>query len=185
MAYLPCQDVFGGDPRRLSDMIRAMTDHLYTTFYHKITGNSMAMWCTESNVTRFCQAIWNRLQQGDVEEQVLVDGCRVWRQIHSIILIETFCAFSHLDCMAHPSGRPGDEPIETTQASERLVDPQRSFYRYVIIFIIRLEMAVTNTYIFLNQFLQPILSWPRIQGITYLPSQWDDWCDICCVTASQ
>jgi hypothetical protein len=51
--------VFGGDPRRLSDMIRVMTEHLYFNFYHKISGNSMSMWCTESNITRFRRAIWN------------------------------------------------------------------------------------------------------------------------------
>jgi hypothetical protein len=123
--------VFGGDPRRLSDMIRAMTDHLYTTFYHKITGNSMAMWCTESNITRFCRAIWNRLQQGAVEEEILVDGHRIWQEIHLNMPFETFRAFSHVDCMAHPSGCPGDEPIEMTRASEGLVDPQRSFYTSV------------------------------------------------------
>lgn len=55
--------VLGGDPRRLSDMIRVMTDYLYTSFYHKISGNSLAMWCTESNITRFCRAIWNRLRR--------------------------------------------------------------------------------------------------------------------------
>jgi hypothetical protein len=177
--------VFGGDPRRLSDMIRAMTEHLYTTFYHKITGNSMAMWCTESNITRFRRAIWNRLQRGAVEEEVLVDGRRVWREIHLNIPFETFRAFSHLDCMAHPSGRPGDEPIETTRASERFVNPQRSFYRYVMMFVIHLEMPFTNIYIFLKQIIQPILSWSRIQGITYLPSEWDDWFDIRCVASSQ
>jgi hypothetical protein len=122
--------VFGGDPRRLSDMIRAMTDHLYTTFYHKISGNSMAMWCTESNITKFRRAIWNRLQQGAVEEEVIVDGHLSRRQIHLDIPFETFRCFSHLDCMAHPTARPGDEPIETTRASEGLADPQRNFYRY-------------------------------------------------------
>jgi hypothetical protein len=62
--------VFGGDPRRLSDRLCALTDYLYTSFYHKISGNSMATWCTESNITRFRKAIWNRLRHGTVAKEV-------------------------------------------------------------------------------------------------------------------
>jgi hypothetical protein len=36
--------ILGGDPRRLSDVIRVMTDHVYTTFYRKLSEHSMAMW---------------------------------------------------------------------------------------------------------------------------------------------
>ena len=35
---------FGGDPRRFTYSIRLMNEHLYKTFYHKITGDSMRMW---------------------------------------------------------------------------------------------------------------------------------------------
>jgi hypothetical protein len=123
--------VFGGDPRRLSGMIRAMTDHLYTSFYHKISGNSMAILCTESNITRFRKAIWNRLQQRAIAEEVrgVVGHLDSSRYIFLNIPFENFRIFSHLDCMAHPTSRPGDESVTTTRAGENLVDPQRSFYR--------------------------------------------------------
>ena len=32
---------FGGDPRRFSHSIRLMMEHVYVTFYHKISGDSM------------------------------------------------------------------------------------------------------------------------------------------------
>lgn len=123
--------VFGGDPRRLSGMIRAMTDHLYTSFYHKISGNSMAMLCTESNITRFRKAIWNQHWPRAVAKEVrgVVGHLDSSRYIFLKIPFENFCIFSHLDCMAHPTSRPGDESVTTTRAGENLVDPQRSFYR--------------------------------------------------------
>ena len=34
---------FGGDPRRFTYSIRLMTEHIYTHFYHKISGDSMRM----------------------------------------------------------------------------------------------------------------------------------------------
>jgi hypothetical protein len=139
--------VFGGDPRRLSDMIRVMTEYLYSNFYHKITGNSMAMWCTETNMTRFRLAIWNRLRQGAVTEEVRgVDG-QLAPARHFLLNMpfENFRVFSFLDCMAHPTSRPGDESVTTTRASEDLVDPQRSFYRYVMPFACRvIHQIITN-----------------------------------------
>jgi hypothetical protein len=131
--------VFGGDPRRISDMVRAMTDYLYTSFYHKISGNSMAMWCTESNITRFRRAIWNRLREGAVAEEV--DSARY---TFLNIPFENFRIFSHLDCMAHPTSRPGDESVTTTRAGENLVDPQRSFYRYIMTFVVFFKRSTTN-----------------------------------------
>jgi hypothetical protein len=46
--------------------------------------------------------------------------------------------------MAHPTGRPGDESVTTTRAGENLVDPQRSFYRYVMPFVVSLLQQIIN-----------------------------------------
>ena len=35
---------FGGDPRRFTYSIFIMTNHIYNTFYHKITGDLMRLW---------------------------------------------------------------------------------------------------------------------------------------------
>jgi hypothetical protein len=56
--------VFGGDPREYTFMVRAFTNHLYETFYHKISGNSMEYWIP--HVHDFRRAIWNRLVRGCV-----------------------------------------------------------------------------------------------------------------------
>ena len=38
------QNYFGGDSRRFTYSIRLITNHIYNTFYHKISGDSMAIW---------------------------------------------------------------------------------------------------------------------------------------------
>ena len=35
---------FGGDPRVYTYVIRSLIDHLYTTFYNKISCDSVLMW---------------------------------------------------------------------------------------------------------------------------------------------
>ena len=52
---------FGGDPRRFIYSIRLMTDHLYDTFYQKISGDSMIMWMTY--IDSFRLAIWMKMGQ--------------------------------------------------------------------------------------------------------------------------
>ena len=43
---------FGGDPGRFSYSIQLMMKHVYTTFYHKISGDSMRAWIP--NIEEFC-----------------------------------------------------------------------------------------------------------------------------------
>ena len=40
---------YGGDPRRFTYSIRIMNQHLYYTFYNKISGDSMRMWVPHIN----------------------------------------------------------------------------------------------------------------------------------------
>ena len=65
------EHVFGGDPRHFTHYVRAFQDHLYHTFYHKISGDSMRQWVPYLN--DFCFAIWDKLQDGLVHER-LADG---------------------------------------------------------------------------------------------------------------
>ena len=46
------RNYFGGDPRRFTYSIRIMTNHLYGTFYHKISGDSMRIWMPHINSFR-------------------------------------------------------------------------------------------------------------------------------------
>ena len=69
------QNYFGGDPRRFTYSIRLVTKHIYTNFYHKISGDSMRMWIHQ--IPEFQYAIWNKLRQGaTVEETVHNDQVR-------------------------------------------------------------------------------------------------------------
>ena len=38
------QNYFGSNPRRFTYSICLITDHIYNTFYHKITDNSIGIW---------------------------------------------------------------------------------------------------------------------------------------------
>ena len=48
-------NMFGGDPRSFTYSIRLMTNHLYNSFYHNISGVSMRMWMPQ--IDEFLYAI--------------------------------------------------------------------------------------------------------------------------------
>lgn len=125
------RQVFGGDPCHFTCMCRAALNHLCSTFYHKISGNSMAAWCSEENVTRFRHAIWNRLMSGALQEAITRDdGAREQQIIQAQAPFEPFRPFAFIGCMAQPTARPGDEPMRATRDDENQIrDPQRSFCR--------------------------------------------------------
>ena len=49
---------FGGDPRRFTYTIRTVAKYLYTTFYHKISGQSLRQWIPF--VHEYRRAIWGK-----------------------------------------------------------------------------------------------------------------------------
>ena len=61
------QNYFGGDPRRFTYSIRLIAKHIYTNFYHKISGDSMRMWF--HSIPEFQYAIWNKLRHGATVEE--------------------------------------------------------------------------------------------------------------------
>ena len=61
------QNYFGGDPRRFTYSIRLIAKHIYTNFYHKISGDSMRMWV--QSIPEFQYAIWNKLRHGATVEE--------------------------------------------------------------------------------------------------------------------
>ena len=115
------RDVFGGDPRLFTHYIRAITDHLYTNFYHKISGDSMRMWIDQ--VDEFRWAIWDKLQDGIVNERDR-DG----RQVNWEILLpeDTFRIFGWLDDTGMQTTRP--RPARVGETNE-LRDTQQAFYK--------------------------------------------------------
>ena len=57
---------FGGDPRRFTYTIRAVTNYLYHTFYHKIWGDSIRQWIP--SIESFRRAIWQKIVAGGTIE---------------------------------------------------------------------------------------------------------------------
>ena len=68
---------FGGDPRRLTFAVRAVAEHLYSTFYHKVSGDSMRQWISAMHTFR--EAVWRKLVDGVLVE--LEHGRQV-RHVH-------------------------------------------------------------------------------------------------------
>jgi hypothetical protein len=56
-----CKDTFRGDPRRWSHGFKWFINHLFVTFYHKISGCSIELWL--GDMENFKQAILDRLAE--------------------------------------------------------------------------------------------------------------------------
>ena len=50
---------FGGDPREFGSFFLLFTEHVYTTFYHHISGDSMRIYI--NRIDKYCHAIWKHL----------------------------------------------------------------------------------------------------------------------------
>lgn len=116
---------FGGDPRPFSKMCDLMIDHLYITFYNKISGTSLEQWIPRYlNTCRLL--IHDALGDGAIFEEQYVDGEVVNQQlIRHYFDFDTFRPFGFLDDFAQPTARPGIAP---TRLHNYAHDIQRAFY---------------------------------------------------------
>jgi hypothetical protein len=92
---------FGGDPRRYSYYIKATTNHLYDTFYHKISGDSMRQWLPF--IDDFRSAIWQQLLSGIVNER-RANGSEIDYEVY--LPLPTFRIFGWLDDTDLRTDRP-------------------------------------------------------------------------------
>ena len=116
---------FGGDPRYFSQMFDEMVNHLYFTFYNKISGNSLDQWIPQY-VDRCRRLIHDALSSSALFETTYVDGEAVneaWILHH--FDFNTFRIFGFLDDLALRTARPGGEPSQRLNIVHNL---QRSFY---------------------------------------------------------
>jgi hypothetical protein len=120
------RNYFGGDPRRFTYSIRLMTDHIYDTFYHKISGDSMRYWIP--SIPDFRLAIWNKVTNGVTVELANNgendDGCGD-RVYHVDMPYESFRIFGFLDDTGFRTTAPG---IGVRRRLGFNDDVQRSFY---------------------------------------------------------
>jgi hypothetical protein len=117
--------VFGGDPRRLSEMNVLFINHGYITFYNKISGYSMSQWILSSLNT--CQRlIYNALSSDAIEEVEFMGGKVVDRRwILHHFNFDSFRIFDFLDDFAMPTACPGSS---ATRVHAFESDIQRAFY---------------------------------------------------------
>jgi hypothetical protein len=119
------QFTFGGDPRKFTFYVRAMTDHLYCNFYHKMSGDSMRQWAPL--VSDFRRAIHNKLMDGIVHQRQ-VDGTE--NDYEVLVPFHNFRIFGWLDDTDLRTTRP--RPARIIQANSevtQLLDTQQAFYK--------------------------------------------------------
>jgi hypothetical protein len=117
--------VFGGDPRRLSEMNILFINHGYFTFYNKISGHSMNQWLPHS--LRTCwRLIYDALSSDAIEEVEFLEGQVIDRRwiLHHFDF-DNFCIFCFLDDFAMPTACPGSS---ATRRHDYESDIQRAFY---------------------------------------------------------
>ena len=122
MTYVQLSDcIFGGDPRRFSDMFRFVVCHLYDNFRHKITGNSLSLWLPH-NVEIFIQAVNRRLERTAVEVLSTDAAGNVTRRlVQDLFDYRNARVMGLIDCLGQGTARLRDQR-------------QRHFYRYVLLF---------------------------------------------------
>ena len=122
--------VFGGDGvRRYGFIIRSFVDHLYDNFYHKISGNSLAMYV--EHVDTFRHAIWSALMDG-IEIELDDESGNVRTRVLDIVFA-LFRIFGFIDDTGIPTCRPGVEP---TMVQQWMHDIQRAYYRYLFVLFV-------------------------------------------------
>eukprot|EP00984_Skeletonema_dohrnii_P000484 scaffold165_cov106-Skeletonema_dohrnii-CCMP3373.AAC.9 len=100
--------IFGGDPRKMSPMFEAMVNHLYETFYNKISGTSLDQWIPE-HLDLCRELIYDALSRGAVEETQygphgeVVD--REWILHH--FAYDEFRIWGFMDDFGVPTATPG------------------------------------------------------------------------------
>jgi len=117
--------VFGGDPRRLSEMNSIFISYCYYTFFNKISGCSLDQWIP--NWLDTCrQLIYDALSSDAIEEVEFHEGQvvdRMWILHH--FDFSSIRIFGFLDDFAMPTARPGDS---VSRANDLEHDVQREFY---------------------------------------------------------
>ena len=99
---------FSGDPHDMSNFFDTMVDHLYGTFYNKISGTSLGQWIPE-HLHRRRQIIYAALSFSAIGETQYVNG-KVTNETWILrdFYFDTFRIFTILDDFAVPTARTGD-----------------------------------------------------------------------------
>jgi hypothetical protein len=115
------KDNFGGDSNAYGYMVYWFIDHIFSTFYHKISGDSLRMWMKDVDIFR--KKIWEDVcfvkdkNGSPTDEKILNIPFEDWR------------AWSFIDCTYMRSNRPGQGPInEEGDWRDNAQEIQQAFY---------------------------------------------------------
>ena len=109
---------------KFSEMFDLVNDHLYYTFYNKISGTSLKMWLPR-HVHHYRRLIHNALSDHAIFQADVVNGQVVsQRWIHQHFHFESFCIFGFVDAFNMECVRPKD----VTRSRGILLDLQRAMY---------------------------------------------------------
>ena len=105
---------FGGCPRRWSYAFRWFINHLFTLFYHKISGRSMEMWLPQLN--NFKQLIIDRLRQPAHPREMdyfydMGERLPANHYIIDVASVDDWQVIGFIDDTAVRSCRPGSGPV--------------------------------------------------------------------------
>ena len=114
---------FGGDLRRFSYSIRAIGCHFYTTFYHKISGDSLRQWMP--HIDYFRQCLWEKVTGGGTIKTSTEHGNSSSQLITNDIPFDNFRIFGFLDDTGFRTTAPG---IDARRRFGFIDDIQRAFY---------------------------------------------------------
>jgi hypothetical protein len=87
--FIPCK--FGGSAAKWSIAFKWFIDHLFLTFYHKITGNSMLQWT--GHIIFFRSVIANKVAEVPVSIRRIVNGIETTLTYSVTCDIATFRSF--------------------------------------------------------------------------------------------
>lgn len=92
------RNIFGGDPRRLSEMNELMIDYLYMTFYNKISGRSLEQWVPAyvhlstprgccSSIPQLGKLFLQSIESRSMKTPSFLGGCPVVTSFNIFVLI--------------------------------------------------------------------------------------------------
>jgi DDE superfamily endonuclease len=116
--------VFGGDPRIYTFIMRCMVSHLYTTFYHKVSGDSLRMWMPYLDVFRGAILLHLR-NQAQIDVLSNIPGLAAEAAAFLQSLPETFRIFGFVDDYGVQTAAPG---YSARRHQDFLHDIQRAYY---------------------------------------------------------
>ena len=114
---------FGGDTNFYGCMVDAFVDHVFSNFYHKISGDSMRMWAPK--IDDFRERIWRSV----CFEKDPNDGQYSLKRPGYTFDLNSWRIFGFIDCTDVRTCRPGSGPVGPDgERRENSGDIQRAFY---------------------------------------------------------